>query len=87
MGIGILDHVPTADPVAETTYYPDGRMKFTGWYLDGDMHGEWQWYRTDGSVMRTGAFDRGHQIGVWRTYDRAGRVVKETAFSSDGSRT
>ena len=71
---------PSADPVEETTYYPNGRMKFTGWYLDGEMHGEWQWYRTDGSVMRTGAFDRGRQIGVWRTFDRAGRVVKETAF-------
>jgi antitoxin component YwqK of YwqJK toxin-antitoxin module len=77
---------PADDGATETTYYPNGGIKFTGGYVDGEMHGEWRWYRTDGSLMRTGAFDRGRQVGVWRTYDRAGHVVKETAFSRDGSR-
>ena len=75
-----------SDGAAETTYYPDGKIKFTGPYLDGEMHGPWQWYRTDGSLMRTGSFDHGRQIGIWRTFDRAGRVVKETDFSKKGDR-
>ena len=70
-----------AKPTYETTYYPNGTVKFSGAYLDGEMHGDWVWYRTDGSVMRTGAFDCGRQIGVWRTLDRAGHVVKETDFT------
>jgi antitoxin component YwqK of YwqJK toxin-antitoxin module len=70
-----------SEPVAETSYFPNGKVKFTGFYLDGEMHGEWQWFRTDGSVMRTGQFDRGNQVGTWRTYDRSGAVVKETDFS------
>lgn len=71
---------PSADPVERTTYYANGKIKFSGWYLDGEMHGAWTWYRTDGSTMRSGQFDRGRQIGVWRTHDRAGGIVKETTF-------
>jgi antitoxin component YwqK of YwqJK toxin-antitoxin module len=71
---------PDDHPRAETTYYGNGRIKFAGSYLVGEMHGDWSWYRTDGSLMRTGVFDRGRQVGIWRTYDRGGRVVKETRF-------
>jgi antitoxin component YwqK of YwqJK toxin-antitoxin module len=68
------------ESIPETVLYPSGTLKMTGFHLDGEMHGEWAWYRLDGSVMRTGAFDRGKQIGIWRTFDRAGKVVKETTF-------
>ena len=66
----------------EIRRYDTGGLKYTGTRLDGEMHGDWTWYRIDGSLMRTGSFDRGKQIGTWRTYDRAGAVVKETTFPS-----
>jgi antitoxin component YwqK of YwqJK toxin-antitoxin module len=69
------------EPVSETALYADGTVKFTGFYLDGALHGAWVWYRTDGSVMRTGQFERGRQVGVWKTFDRSGQVVKETDFT------
>ena len=75
------------EPVPVTVLYPNGRVKFTGSYLDGEMHGDWHWFRTDGTVMRTGSFERGRQIRIWRTYDRSGRIVKETDYSKDGSRS
>lgn len=68
------------EPVPEVVHYGNGKLKMTGFHLDGEMHGAWAWYRLDGSLMRTGAFDRGRQIGSWRTHDRSGRVVKETDF-------
>jgi antitoxin component YwqK of YwqJK toxin-antitoxin module len=68
-------------PAPEVALYPNGGVKLTGFLLDGEMHGAWEWYRLDGSVMRTGGFDRGKQIGVWRTFDRAGTLVKETDFT------
>jgi antitoxin component YwqK of YwqJK toxin-antitoxin module len=73
----------TADeePVEETVHYGDGHMKYSGFRIDGEMHGAWSWYRTDGSLMRTGAFERGQQVGTWRTFDRKGRVVKETRIT------
>lgn len=69
-----------SDPIESIAHFPNGRVKFEGQLLGGEMHGAWTWYRTDGSLMRTGRFDAGRQVGVWRTYDRAGKVVKETAF-------
>jgi antitoxin component YwqK of YwqJK toxin-antitoxin module len=69
-----------SEPVATTAAFANGRRKYEGFLLDGEMHGAWTWWRTDGSMMRTGAFERGRQVGVWRTYDRAGNVVKETTF-------
>jgi antitoxin component YwqK of YwqJK toxin-antitoxin module len=70
-----------AKPVPEEARYANGNLKFRGAYVDGQMHGEWAFFRTDGSLMRSGAFDHGTQTGVWRTYDRTGKVVKETSFS------
>ena len=60
--------------------YPDGTVKMSGFHLDGEMHGAWEFFRLDGSLMRSGSFDRGRQVGPWRTFDRAGRLVKETDF-------
>jgi antitoxin component YwqK of YwqJK toxin-antitoxin module len=70
----------TGEPVPET-FYANGNLKFRGGYLDDEMHGPWEFFRSDGSLMRTGSFDRGKQVGVWRTYDRSGGIVKETTFS------
>jgi antitoxin component YwqK of YwqJK toxin-antitoxin module len=69
-----------SEPGLETAHYPNGNVKFRGGHLEGEMHGDWEFFRADGSKMRSGAFDRGKQIGVWRTYDRAGKIVKETRF-------
>ena len=70
-----------SDSVEETVQYGNGNIKYTGFLLEGAMHGAWSWYHTGGSLMRTGEFDRGLQVGRWRTYDGAGRVVKETAVA------
>jgi antitoxin component YwqK of YwqJK toxin-antitoxin module len=62
--------------------YDNGAVRFQGSNLDGEMHGEWSFFRRDGSVMRNGRFEHGKQVGIWRTYDRAGRIVKETDFAT-----
>jgi antitoxin component YwqK of YwqJK toxin-antitoxin module len=67
-------------PVEETARYANGKVKWRGAQLDGEMHGDWSFYRSDGTLMRSGRFDRGRQVGVWRTHDRSGNVVKETDF-------
>ena len=74
----------TSEPTPAVAYYSSGAIQSRGWYLDGEMHGDWEFFRKDGSVMRTGAFDRGRQVGIWRTFERSGRLVKETDFSSGG---
>jgi antitoxin component YwqK of YwqJK toxin-antitoxin module len=67
-------------PTPTISHYANGNVRFRGFHLDGEMHGDWEFFRADGSRMRAGAFDRGKQVGVWRTFDRHGKVVKETTF-------
>jgi antitoxin component YwqK of YwqJK toxin-antitoxin module len=64
--------------------YPNGNVRFEGANLEGEMHGEWRFFRADGSLMRSGRFDRGRQVGGWRTFDRTGKLVKETDFGDGG---
>lgn len=73
-----MAHPP--EPVPEIAHYANGRVKSTGFTLEGELHGAWQWYRLDGTLMRTGEFDRGRQVGVWRTFERSVRLAKETGF-------
>ena len=77
--LGVTDE-SGSQPAPAVAHYANGRVKYTGFKLNGDFHGEWQFFRADGSLMRTGAFDRGRQVGVWRTYDRAGNALKATDF-------
>jgi antitoxin component YwqK of YwqJK toxin-antitoxin module len=75
-----MEMADSSGPVPHVEHYANGIVKMTGFHLDGEMHGAWDFYRTDGSTMRSGEFDRGKQVGVWRTFDRSGRLVKETDF-------
>jgi uncharacterized protein YdhG (YjbR/CyaY superfamily) len=61
-------------------FYENGVLKAAGKMRDGELHGDWTWYRKDGTRMRTGSFDRGTQVGVWRTWGRTEALVKETRF-------
>ena len=61
-------------------YYENGLPRFKGDYLDGEMHGPWEFYRKDGSLMRTGEFEKGVQVGTWRTLDREGKLVSEKSY-------
>ena len=75
-----------AAPTEHVEHYDNGVVKLRGAHLDGEMHGEWAFYRRDGSLMRSGVFERGRQIGTWRTYDRSGALVKETVFGDPSDR-
>jgi antitoxin component YwqK of YwqJK toxin-antitoxin module len=67
---------------AGSPLYDNGLPRFKGEYLDGLMHGYWEFYRKDGSLMRSGEFDLEVQVGIWKTFDREGKLVKETKFKS-----
>lgn len=64
-------------------YYDNKKVKYTGSMKNGEMHGEWKFYRRDGSIMRSGRFNLGVRRGIWKTYTRDGVVVKETEFKNN----
>ncbi len=73
---------PTGNQMSKeiSPFYENGLPRFRGEYLEGEMHGPWEFFRKDGSLMRSGEFDKGVQIGIWRTFDRAGKLVSEKNF-------
>lgn len=62
-------------------FYENGLPRFKGDYLEGEMHGHWEFFRKDGSLMRSGEFDAGKQVGTWKTFDRSGALVSQRRFS------
>ena len=50
--------------------YDNGFVKAKGKYLEGEMHGYWEFYRRDGSIMRSGKLSHGEPVGEWTTYPR-----------------
>jgi antitoxin component YwqK of YwqJK toxin-antitoxin module len=67
---------------SRSPFYDNGLPRFKGEYLDGEMHGHWEFFRKDGTLMRSGSFNRGVQIGTWITYDRSGQPYRETSFKN-----
>ncbi|MEO8263031.1 MAG: hypothetical protein ABI566_10725 [Pseudolysinimonas sp.] len=61
-----------------TATHADGSTAARGAYLDGEMHGYWEWFRLDGTLKRSGHFDNGQAIGEWVTYDAKGAPYKVT---------
>ncbi len=51
-------------------FYDNGYLKSKGKYKDGQMHGNWEFYRRDGSLMRSGRLEKGEPVGQWQTFVR-----------------
>ena len=64
----------------EVVYYDNGNVKYRGGYLDGEMHGPWEFFRRDGSHPAHRHLRPRPAGGHWRSYDRESIVTKETEF-------
>ena len=51
-------------------FYDNGYLKAKGRYREGEMHGNWEFFRRDGSIMRSGKLSHGEPVGEWTTYVR-----------------
>lgn len=63
-----LDQLSAVTTGRRLEFFDDGTIKATGSMKDGELHGDWSWYRKDGSLLRTGRFDRGARVGEWETH-------------------
>jgi uncharacterized protein YdhG (YjbR/CyaY superfamily) len=71
-----LDELSSVTDGVRRDYYGDGTLKAEGRMRDGELHGDWRWYRKDGSLLRTGSFRAGEKVGNWTTHDRSGEPVR-----------
>jgi antitoxin component YwqK of YwqJK toxin-antitoxin module len=70
------ERAPELEPFEKL--HKDGSLWARGFTLEGEIHGDWEWFRIDGTLMRSGSPDRGRQVGIWTTYDKAGIPYKDT---------
>ena len=68
-----LDEISAVTKGRRIEFFDDGTIKAVGAMRDGELHGDWRWYRRDGALLRTGSFRHGEKGGEWATYGRDGR--------------
>lgn len=66
-----------------SSYYPDGRLKEDGVFLNGMREGAWDEYNADGSRLR-GNYRHNVREGEWREYNAANKLVKFVRYNAKG---
>jgi antitoxin component YwqK of YwqJK toxin-antitoxin module len=57
-------------------FYPNGKVRENGFYIDGVLHGKYKSFHEDGKVKEEGEYKKGQKICKWKTYDRQGGSSK-----------
>lgn len=70
----------------EKEYYENGKLKETGFSIDGDATGIWKSYYENGKLKSIGKYIEGIEAGEWKFYDETGKLV-ETIKYFDGKQS
>lgn len=63
-------------------FYKSGKLKASGAFVNGQMEGEWKFYRENGDLCQIGYFKNSVRTGLWIKFDREGNVInKKFAFN------
>jgi len=65
-------------------YYGSGKVRAKGLEVDGDNHGEWEWFHENGKIETRGSYEYGTRIGKWVWYFEDGQVDVELTYD-DGN--
>jgi antitoxin component YwqK of YwqJK toxin-antitoxin module len=62
-------------------FFPDGKTKAKGLYVDDFKSGYWEYYHQNGMVEQKGKYDaKGRLSGLWQWFDENGNVLREENF-------
>ena len=64
-------------------WFPNGQLRQTQDYAEGNVHGPFKSYYQDGSVETVGAYSFGERIGTWERYHEDG-TLKSVERYGDG---
>ena len=82
-------HYSNGQPVFElvgqtlTYYFKNGQIKARGLLVDGQMQGEWLFYRESGQLWQVGHFRDNRKQGPWLRYSREGVIEYNETFDND----
>jgi antitoxin component YwqK of YwqJK toxin-antitoxin module len=68
------------------SYYPDGRTREEGIYINGMRDGVWEEHARDGTKSR-GSYFHGRKSGEWRTYNAKGKLLTMCRYNNSGAET
>lgn len=63
-----------------TYFFKDGKLKAEGPFENGQMEGEWKFYRATGQLWSVGNFRNNQKHGLWLRYDKNDRLEYEETF-------
>ncbi len=66
-----------------TYYFKSGKIKAEGNYENGQMDGEWKFYRETGQLWQVGNFKNGKKNGSWVRYDKNDQIEYDEIFEDD----
>lgn len=61
-------------------YYPTGKVKAEGSYVNSRQSGAWKFYRNEGRIEQTGNYNSGRPDGFWKWYYDDGSLLKEEEY-------
>ena len=62
-------------------FYPDGKLRVSGTYIDEKAHGFWEGYYSNGQLKSSGEYNKGKLVGRWVWYYEDGTKLKDSIFS------
>lgn len=88
-----VEGVLTAEGVLDTAgrqqgiwkeFYPDGKTKSKGEYLNGKRVGEWVFFHPNEKIEQKGVYDRkGKAQGSWKWFYETGNLLREENYSNN----
>ncbi|MFA9422105.1 MAG: hypothetical protein ACERLG_00895 [Sedimentibacter sp.] len=64
-------------------YFLNGKVKAEGFFENGQMEGEWCFYRATGQLWQVGNFVGGKKNGTWVRYDKKDKLEYRETFEND----
>lgn len=73
MMLGVMLHAQQANPVVQkegetvkaTYFHENGAVAQVGYFLHGELHGEWKMYDAQGNKVAMGQYENGKKTGKW----------------------
>lgn len=66
-----------------TVYYPSGKVKGTGKYIDQKKDGQWDYFDEDGNKRAVEHYVKGKKDKKWESYFPDGKIAEEKMWKDD----
>ena len=66
--------------IYKSFYYLSGKLEYSGYRKNGEIHGEYVMYHENGNIAIKGMLKRGYYTGQWNYYDEQGNLSDQKQY-------